>query len=455
MNPRPPAPSSALDAAAKPAPVPIPDLPVRFVTAAALFDGHDASINIVRRLLVREGAEVVHLGHNRSALEIVRAALQEDAQGIAISSYQGGHNEFFRYTLDLLRERGASHVKVYGGGGGVIVPREIAELEKYGVTKIYTPQDGRRLGMVGIAREMIATCRFDPLDLPIEPTTEKMAPSAAAMLRDVTIGRAITAAERRAQRGEPAKPRAKKMPVLGVTGTGGAGKSSLTDELVRRMRYAQPELKVALVLIDPSKRVTGGALLADRIRMNAIDAANIYVRSLATRGSKSEISAALAGALAVLEEQGFDLCMVETSGIGQGDSAIVDFVDASLYVMTPEFGAPSQLEKIDMLDLADLVVINKSDRRGAEDALRDVRRQLRRTRALAPGARPDSVTDESMPAYATVASRFNDPGVNRLFEALASLLHDRFLTLLARGGEALDWSAIGALAANDAGLGKT
>ncbi len=427
MNPRPPAPSSAAhDAAAKPAPVPIPDVPVRFVTAAALFDGHDASINIVRRLLVREGAEVVHLGHNRSALEIVRAALQEDAQGIAISSYQGGHNEFFRYVLDLLRERGASHVKVYGGGGGVIVPREIAELEKYGVTKIYTPQDGRRLGMVGIAREMIATCRFDPLDLPIEPTTEKMAPSAAAMLRDVTIGRAITAAERRAQRGEPAKPRAKKMPVLGVTGTGGAGKSSLTDELVRRMRYAQPELKVALLLIDPSKRVTGGALLADRIRMNAIDAANVYVRSLATRGSKSEISAALAGALAVLEEQGFDLCMVETSGIGQGDSAIVDFVDASLYVMTPEFGAPSQLEKIDMLDLADLVVINKSDRRGAEDALRDVRRQLRRTRALAPGARPDSVTDESMPAYATVASRFNDPGVNRLFEALADLLRARF-----------------------------
>jgi methylmalonyl-CoA mutase len=426
MNPRSSAPSSApLGAAAPSPPVPLPEIPVRFVTAAALFDGHDASINIVRRLLVREGAEVVHLGHNRSALEIVRAALQEDAQGIAISSYQGGHNEFFRYVLDLLRERGASHVKLYGGGGGVIVAREIAELEKYGVTKIYTPQDGRRLGMVGIAREMIATCRFDPLSLPL-PAAKGASPSAAAALRDLTIGRAITTAERAAQRGEAAQRRTKKMPVLGITGTGGAGKSSLTDELVRRMRYAQPDLKIALVLIDPSKRVTGGALLADRIRMNAIDSANVYVRSLATRGSRSEVSAALEGALAVLEQQGFDLCLVETSGIGQGDSAVVDFVDASLYVMTPEFGAPSQLEKIDMLDLADLVVINKSDRRGAEDALRDVRRQLRRTRALAPGARPDSVTDESMPAYATVASRFNDPGVNRLFEALADLLRARF-----------------------------
>ncbi len=397
-----------------------PPIPVRFVTAAALFDGHDASINIVRRLLVREGAEVIHLGHNRSAMEVVRAALQEDAQGIALSSYQGGHNEYFKYVLDLLRERGAGHVKVYGGGGGVIVAREIAELEKYGVTRIYSPQDGRRLGMIGIAQEMIATCRYDTLALP--PPKGKD----VAAIRDATIARAITAVERAAQSGKATVARTKKMPVLGITGTGGAGKSSLTDELVRRIRFAEPNLKLALVLIDPSKRVTGGALLADRIRLNGIESQNVYVRSLATRGSQSEVSAALSGALAVLEAQGFDLCLVETSGIGQGDSAIVDFTDASMYVMTPEFGAPSQLEKIDMLDLADLVVINKADRRGAEDALRDVRRQLRRTRALAPGQRPDTVTDESMPAFMTVASRFNDPGVNRLFSALADLLRARF-----------------------------
>jgi len=417
MNPRPASLPGSEPAAAGSAAVP---LPVRFVTAAALFDGHDASINIVRRLLVREGAEVVHLGHNRSAMEVVRAVLQEDAQGVALSSYQGGHMEYFKYVVDLLRERGAGHVKVYGGGGGVIVPREIAELEKYGVTRIYSPQDGRRLGMVGIAREMIETCRYDTLALP--PPAGKD----AAASRDATIARAITKVERAAQAGGATATRTKKMPVLGITGTGGAGKSSLTDELVRRMRYAAPELKLALVLIDPSKRVTGGALLADRIRMNGIEAPNVYVRSLATRGSQSEISRALAGTLAVLEQQGFDLCVVETSGIGQGDSAIVDFTDASMYVMTPEFGAPSQLEKIDMLDLADLVVINKADRRGAEDALRDVRRQLRRTRALQPGQRPDTVTDESMPAFATVASRFNDPGVNRLFVALTDLLRAKF-----------------------------
>jgi methylmalonyl-CoA mutase len=411
-------------------PTPVPELPVRFVTAAALFDGHDASINIVRRLLVREGAEVVHLGHNRSASEVVRAVIQEDAQGVAISSYQGGHVEFFQYVVDLLRERGAGHVKVYGGGGGVIVPREIAALEKYGVTKIYSPQDGRRLGMVGIAREMIATCRFDTLAVAAAPSSKHTGSgvdtATASASRDVAIARAITAAERAAQRGEPTRKRTKRMPVLGITGTGGAGKSSLTDELVRRIRFARPDMKLALVLIDPSKRVTGGALLADRIRMNAIESENVYVRSLATRGSQSEISGALDGSLAVLEQHGFDLCLVETSGIGQGDSAIVDFTDASLYVMTPEFGAPSQLEKIDMLDLADLVAINKFDRRGAEDALRDVRRQLRRTRSSPPGTKPETVTDESMPVYGTVASRFNDPGVNRLFEALAPLLHSKF-----------------------------
>jgi len=419
MNPRPAdpiAPPSASPAAAAAAPSPGPsELPVRFVTAAALYDGHDASINIVRRLLVREGAEVVHLGHNRAASEIVRAALQEDAQGIAVSSYQGGHNEFFRYVIDLLRERGAGHVKVYGGGGGVIVAREIAELESYGVTRIYSPQDGRRLGMAGIAREMIAACRFDTLALGGEPLC-------AESQRDLAIARAITAAERAAQRGAAFRRRTRRMPVLGVTGTGGAGKSSLTDELVRRMRYARPDMKLALVLIDPSKRVTGGALLADRIRLNSIEADEVYVRSLATRGSRSEVSGALDGALAVLEEHGFDLALVETSGIGQGDSAIVDFSDASLYVMTPEFGAPSQLEKIDMLDLADLVAINKFDRRGAEDALRDVRRQLRR----AGSAQPAGGGDEALPVFGTVASRFNDPGVNRLFGALADLLRAKF-----------------------------
>ena len=342
MNPRPASLSGSDPAVAAPhpeTPHAVPQLPVRFVTAAALYDGHDASINIVRRLLVREGAEVIHLGHNRSAMEVVRAALQEDAQGIALSSYQGGHNEYFKYVLDLLRERGAGHVKVYGGGGGVIVPREIAELERYGVTRIYSPQDGRRLGMLGIAREMIESCRYDTLALPA-PTGKD-----AAAVRDATIARAITSVERAAQAGRPTPTRTKRLPVLGITGTGGAGKSSLTDELVRRIRYAAPQMKLALVLIDPSKRVTGGALLADRIRMNGIESPNCYVRSLATRGSQSEISSALAGTLAVLEQQGFDLCLVETSGIGQGDSAVVDFTDASMYVMTPEFGAPSQLAK--------------------------------------------------------------------------------------------------------------
>ncbi len=386
------------------------EVPVRLVTSAALFDGHDASINIIRRLLMKNGAEVIHLGHNRSAAEIVNAAIQEDVQGIAISSYQGGHNEFFRYIIDLLRERGAGHIKVFGGGGGVIVPREIRQLEDYGVERIYSPEDGRKIGIAGIAADMTGRCRFDPSDHELDD----------AALSAAHTARAITGVERAVARGQEVVKRQGKVPVLGVTGTGGAGKSSLLDELIRWMGLAAPQMKIGLLLVDPTKRSTGGALLADRIRLNAANREQVFVRSLATRAAGREVTSALEGALAELEARGFDLIIVETSGIGQGDAAITEFADQTLYVMTPEFGAPSQLEKIDMLDLADFVAINKFERRGAEDALRDVRRQLRRNRDL------PHVSEESLPVYGTVASHFNDAGVRRLFDAMALSLKDGF-----------------------------
>src|SRR5262245_6110593 len=335
---------------------------IRFVTAASLFDGHDASINIMRRILQASGAEVIHLGHNRSVDEIVTAALQEDVQGIAVSSYQGGHVEFFRYMLDLLKQRGGAHIKVFGGGGGVIVADEIAELQAYGVTRIYSPEDGQRMGLQGMINDMLAKCDFEP------SATEPK-----------TLAQTITALELGVLKNKPQS--AKAVPVLGITGTGGAGKSSLTDELVRRFRLDHGEkLKIAVLSVDPTSRKTGGALLGDRIRMNAIHAPGVFMRSLATRDTGKEISAALGGAIAACKAEGYDLVLVETAGIGQGDAAIVPHVDASLYVMTPEFGAASQLEKIDMLDFADFVAINKFDRRGAEDALRDVRKQLQRNR---------------------------------------------------------------------------
>jgi methylmalonyl-CoA mutase len=387
---------------------------IRFVTAASLFDGHDASINIMRRILQASGAEVIHLGHNRSVEEIVGAALQEDVQGIAVSSYQGGHLEFFRFMVDLLRERGGAHIKVFGGGGGVIVPSEIDELQRYGVTRIYSPEDGQRMGLQGMINDMLAQCDFD---------LAQYAPEVVEPGNPRALAQIITALELGTFRG---KLEGKPAPVVGITGTGGAGKSSLTDELVRRFRLDYGDtLKIAVLSVDPTRRKTGGALLGDRIRMNAIHHPAIFMRSLATRGTGSEISAATADAVAACKAAGYELVIVETAGIGQGDAAIVAHVDVSLYVMTPEFGAASQLEKIDMLDFADLVAINKFDRRGADDALRDVRKQVQRNRE----AFREPV--EAMPVYGTIAARFNDDGVTGLYHALAARLAEKGLR---RGG---------------------
>ncbi|HET7793173.1 MAG TPA: methylmalonyl-CoA mutase family protein, partial [Rhizobacter sp.] len=392
---------------------------VRFVTAASLFDGHDAAINIMRRILQSMGAEVIHLGHNRSVDEVVTAALQEDAQGIAISSYQGGHVEYFKYMVDLLRERGGAHIQVFGGGGGVIVPAEIAELQSYGVARLYSPEDGQRMGLQGMIGEMVMRCDHDLS--PHAPTTltaiqghaEANWRALAQLITALENGKA-DASLKTALHGAAKKAR---IPVLGITGTGGAGKSSLTDELIRRLRLDQGDaLRVALISIDPSRRKSGGALLGDRIRMNAISpwqqGARIFMRSLATRDFGSEISQALPDVLAACKVAGFDLVIVETSGIGQGDAAIVPLVDVPMYVMTPEFGAASQLEKIDMLDFAEFVAINKFDRKGAADALRDVAKQVQRNRE-AFGKSPDE-----MPVFGTMASRFNDDGVTALYQAL-------------------------------------
>jgi isobutyryl-CoA mutase len=400
---------------------------VRFVTAASLFDGHDASINIMRRILQATGCEVIHLGHNRSVEDIVECAIEEDAHGIAISSYQGGHVEFFTYMLDLLRERGARHIKVFGGGGGVIIPAEISALHDYGVTRIFAPEDGQRLGLQGMINEIVAAADAD-LTQAIPQSIEALR-DGDRYARTRALARAITALEagvappgfRQALLDAAANA---KTPVLGITGTGGAGKSSLTDELVRRFRLDQGDrLKIAIVSIDPSRRKSGGALLGDRIRMNAIDTPNVYMRSLATRDAGSEISKALPDAVAACKAAGFDLVIVETSGIGQGDAAIVPHVDVSLYVMTPEFGAASQLEKIDMLDFADFVAINKFDRKGAQDALRDVRKQYQRNHESF------RVAPEEMPVYGTIASRFNDDGVTALYQAIVRELRTRGLTM--------------------------
>ncbi len=392
---------------------------VRFVTAASLFDGHDAAINIMRRILQGMGAEVIHLGHNRSVDEVVTAALQEDAQGIAISSYQGGHVEYFKYMVDLLRQRGGEHVKVFGGGGGVIVPAEIRELQGYGVARIYSPEDGQRMGLQGMIGEMVMRC-----DVDLSPH----APTSAAAVQGHTeaawraLAQAITAlengkADAALKAGLAAAAADVKIPVLGITGTGGAGKSSLTDELIRRLRLDQGDaLRVAVISIDPSRRKSGGALLGDRIRMNAISpwqqGQRVFMRSLATRDFGSEISQALPDVVTACKAAGFDLIVVETSGIGQGDAAIVPLVDVPLYVMTPEFGAASQLEKIDMLDFAEFVAINKFDRKGAADALRDVAKQVQRNKEAF------RVAPESMPVFGTMASRFNDDGVTALYQAL-------------------------------------
>jgi methylmalonyl-CoA mutase len=397
---------------------------VRFVTAASLFDGHDASINIMRRILMAKGAEVIHLGHNRSVDDVVTAALQEDVQGIAISSYQGGHVEYFKYMIDLLKQRGGAHIKVFGGGGGVIVPAEIAELHAYGVSRIFSPEDGQRMGLVGMITSMIQACDTD-LSSYAPNTLEALAGNDIAA-KHRALAQLITALENEkvaaSLKSNLQQAAGKlKVPTLGITGTGGAGKSSLTDELIRRIRLDQDDsLNIAVISIDPSRRKSGGALLGDRIRMNAIapwhGQSRIFMRSLATRDTGSEISQALPDVIAACKVAGFDLIIVETSGIGQGDAAIVPHVDASMYVMTPEFGAASQLEKIDMLDFADFVAINKFDRKGAQDALRDVAKQYQRNRE-----QWDKQPDE-MPVYGTQASRFNDDGVTALYQGLLSKL---------------------------------
>jgi methylmalonyl-CoA mutase len=395
-----------------------PQHKVRFVTAASLFDGHDAAINIMRRILQSMGAEVIHLGHNRSVDEVVTAALQEDVQGIAISSYQGGHNEYFAYMVDLLRARGGEHIQVFGGGGGVIVPAEIRALADRGV-RIYSPEDGQKMGLAGMIGEMVMRCDRDITTL---------APTSVSAIQGHTdlhwraLAQLITALENgsadaglvQTLREQAAQQR---VPVLGITGTGGAGKSSLTDELIRRLRLDQDDaLRVAVISIDPSRRKSGGALLGDRIRMNAIgpwqNGPRVFMRSLATRDFGSEISAALPDVVAACKVAGFDLIVVETSGIGQGDAAIVPHVDVPMYVMTPEFGAASQLEKIDMLDFAEFVAINKFDRKGASDALRDVAKQVQRNQEAW------SVSPEQMPVFGTMAARFNDDGVTALYQAL-------------------------------------
>ncbi|HWS04776.1 MAG TPA: cobalamin-dependent protein, partial [Burkholderiaceae bacterium] len=392
---------------------------VRFVTAASLFDGHDAAINIMRRILQSMGAEVIHLGHNRSVDEVVTAALQEDVQGIAISSYQGGHVEYFKYMVDLLKSRGGAHIQVFGGGGGVIVPAEIRELQAYGVGRIYSPEDGQRMGLAGMIGEMVMRCDQDitvhaPKSVEAIQGHGEMAWRALAQLITALENDKADEALVSALRTEAA---GRTVPVLGITGTGGAGKSSLTDELIRRLRLDQGDrLRVAVISIDPSRRKSGGALLGDRIRMNAISpwqtGPRVFMRSLATRDFGSEISAALPDVVAACKVAGFDLIVVETSGIGQGDAAIVPHVDVPMYVMTPEFGAASQLEKIDMLDFAEFVAINKFDRKGASDALRDVAKQVQRNKEAW------TTPAEQMPVFGTMAARFNDDGVTALYQAL-------------------------------------
>ncbi|WP_071461016.1 fused isobutyryl-CoA mutase/GTPase IcmF [Bacillus massilinigeriensis] len=398
---------------------------IRFVTASSLFDGHDASINIMRRILQAGGAEVIHLGHNRSVEEVVNAAIQEDAQGIAISSYQGGHVEYFKYMRDLLNERGASHIRIYGGGGGVIIPKEIKELHDYGIARIFSPEDGRLLGLEGMIQMMLKECDFPTVTPEDAGEVEKLASGGVQ-----AVAKLITLAEQ--QVGAPAETAAAvesvmekvksigtSVPVIGITGTGGAGKSSLTDELIRRFINEISEKRVAILSVDPTKQKTGGALLGDRIRMNAIFSPRVYMRSLATRNSRSELSLAIHDAIAVVKAAGFDLVIVETSGIGQGDAGITDICDVSMYVMTSEFGAPSQLEKIDMIDYADLIVINKFERKGSEDAQRQVQKQFQRSHKLFEQDYGD------MPVYGTIASQFNDPGTNALFAALIEKINEK------------------------------
>lgn len=404
-----------------------PSRHIRFVTAASLFDGHDASINIMRRILQGAGVEVIHLGHNRSVAEIVTAAIQEDVQGIALSSYQGGHVEYFKYMVDMLREMNCGHIQVFGGGGGVIVADEIAELHDHGVARIYTPQDGQEIGLQGMIDDMLSRCDFDPGEMAGTDFTNLSADNYRGLASILTALENDSYPKNAREQLLAAADAAAKIPVVGITGTGGSGKSSLTDEVIRRFRLDhQDALKIAVLAIDPTRRKTGGALLGDRIRMNAIEHGNIFMRSIATREAGGDVPPELADMLAATRMSGFDLIIVETPGIGQGDAGIVPYCDVSMYVMTPEFGAASQLEKIDMLDFADIVAINKFDRKGAADALRDVAKQVQRNREAFTTA------PEEMPVYGTMAARFNDDGVSAVYQELSKLLASRGLS--AEGG---------------------
>lgn len=392
---------------------------VRIVTSGSLFDGHDAAINIMRRIMQRSGAEIIHLGHNRSAQEIVNTAIQEDVQGIAITSYQGGHNEFFKYIYDLLHEKGCGHIKIFGGGGGTILPTEIEDLHNYGITRIYSPDDGRTMGLQGMINDVLKQCDY-AIGESLNGEVDKIAESDKH-----AIARCITAIENFPEQHESfmsqiaEKAKESKTPVLGITGTGGAGKSSMVDELVRRFLLDFPDKQIGIISVDPSKRKTGGALLGDRIRMNAINNERVYMRSLATRQSNLALSKHVQGAVDIIKSSGFDLIILETSGIGQSDTEIIDHSDVSMYVMTPEYGAASQLEKIDMLDFADVIAINKFDKRGALDALRDVKKQYQRNH--------DRWHDDpdTMPVYGTIASQFNDPGTNGLYNHIMTLINER------------------------------
>lgn len=392
---------------------------IRIVTAASLFDGHDAAINIMRRIIQSTGCEVIHLGHNRSVQEIVDCAVQEDVQAIAITSYQGGHVEFFKYMYDLLRERGAGHIKIFGGGGGTILPEEIKELHGYGITRIYAPDDGRAMGLQGMINDLVSTCDF--------PIGDEL-PEEFSLVKDHKehVARAISAFENFPENSKALLETVRKQsknsvtPVLGITGTGGAGKSSLVDELVRRFIIDFEDKTLAIISVDPSKRKTGGALLGDRIRMNSIHHPRVFMRSLATRQSNLALSKYVQDAVDTVKAAGFDLIILETSGIGQSDTEIIEHSDLSLYVMTPEYGAASQLEKIDMLDFADVIALNKFDKRGALDAIRDVKKQYKRNHNLW------DVEDEQIPVFGTIASQFNDPGMNQLYRAVIAKVNEKF-----------------------------
>jgi len=396
-----------------------PKYKIRMVTAASLFDGHDAAINIMRRIIQGSGAEVIHLGHNRSVQEIVDTAIQEDVQGIAITSYQGGHNEFFKYMFDMLKERGAGHIKIFGGGGGTILPKEIEDLHNYGIARLYSPDDGRKMGLQGMINDLLEQSDF--------PVGEHLNGEFKTLNTEnhVAIARMISAAENYPDESEEilnlvrAKAKQSNTPVLGITGTGGAGKSSTVDEFVRRFLLDFKDKSIGIVSVDPSKRKTGGALLGDRIRMNAINNKRVYMRSLATRSANMSLSKYIQDATSILKAAGFDLIILETSGIGQSDTAIVDFCDLAMYVMTPEYGAASQLEKIDMLDFADVIALNKFDKRGALDALRDVKKQYKRNNQLW------EAKEEDLPVYGTIASQFNDPGMNQLYLGIIAALNEK------------------------------